>query len=125
MKLSLKTRLITALILGIICLLMVLCAYFSHRWFVVLFISPVIYLLYDVSFSKYMFTEDGIIIRTGQYITERRYKWKDFKNVKIDRFYPWGRIALIKKDSNKVVYLYCDNPVVLRKIIAQAIEKDR
>lgn len=122
--LSLKRRLTTAVILLLPCIFIMGCAYWSHHWYTILLTIPSLILLYDVCFSRCKYDETIITIRTGQYMISRTYHWSDFKNVKVDRYYPWGRIALIKND-NRVVYAYCDNPLSVREVMVNMINKNK
>ena len=121
---SIKKRLLTALILFFICIIVTLGALYTSRWYVLLFIIPILVLMYDVCCSKCTFNNETVTIRTGQYFINKTYTWNMFKDVKIDRFYPWGRIVLIK-NNNKLVYVYCDNPISTCELFSKIIRKSK
>lgn len=120
--LSFRSRTLTAIVILAICSLMALSAFFSQHWFIMFIAIPLLVLLYDVCFSLCKYDVQGVTIRTAQTMITKTYKWTEFKAVKVDRYYPWGRIVLIKT-NNKVIYVYCDDPLLIRAEMERMIDK--
>ncbi|MCM1034338.1 MAG: hypothetical protein NC038_02165 [Paludibacter sp.] len=123
--LSRKVRFWSAFVLVLITLVISGVIIWMRHWLLFLLVLPWLFLLYDVLACRYELTEDTIKVRTGQYPFGRVFYWTDFKDVKVDKFAPWGRVVLLPKSGKKreEVYILCDNPLAFRDELAAHLHR--